>query len=70
MTSFAGAIMTILITIVTIVYAQTRFQVMMNFEDTRFQETEDYRTDLAEVFKQSDTGLNIAVTVRRRGGKR
>ena len=36
---------------------------MMNFEDTRFQETENYRTDLAEVFKQSDTNFNIAATI-------
>ena len=50
-TSCAGAIMTILITVVTLVYAQTRLQVMIDFQDTKFQETEDYRTDLSEVFK-------------------
>ena len=38
---------------------------MINFEDTRFQETEDYRTDLTEVFKQSDNNFNIAVTIKK-----
>ena len=38
---------------------------MINFEDTRFQETEEYRTDMAEVFSQSDTNFNIAVTIRK-----
>ena len=37
---------------------------MVDFEDTRFQETEIFRTDLAEVFKQSDTNFNIAVTIK------
>ena len=50
-TSCAGAIMTMLITVVTLVYAQARFQVMVDYQDTRFQETTDYRTDLTEVFK-------------------
>ena len=63
-TSCAGAIMTILITVVTLVYAQTRLQVMIDFQDTRFQETEDYRTDLSEVFKQSDTNFNFAIGIR------
>ena len=53
--------MTILITIVTKFYAILK--VMINFEGTRFQETEDYRTDMAEVFKQSETNFNIALTI-------
>ena len=34
--SCAGAIMTILITVVSLVYAWTRFEVMLNYSDTRF----------------------------------
>ena len=34
--SYAGAIMTILITIISLVYAWTRFEVMLNYSDTRF----------------------------------
>ena len=37
---------------------------MINFEDTRFQATEDFRTDMIEVFKQSDTNFNIALTIK------
>ena len=34
--SYAGAIMTILITVVSLVYAWTRFEVMLSHGDTRF----------------------------------
>ena len=46
-TSFAGAMMTIFVTVVSLVYAWTRFEVMLNYADTRFQVTEDYREDLS-----------------------
>ena len=49
-TSCVGALMTILITVVTIVYAWTRFDVMINFQDTSFMETEDIMKDTSEVF--------------------
>ena len=34
--SCAGAIMTVFVTIVSLVYAWTRFDVMLNYADTRF----------------------------------
>ena len=37
---------------------------MVNFEDTRYQQTQDYRNDLSEVYSQTDTNFNVAVTVR------
>ena len=55
--------MTILISVTTLAYAVTRFDIMINYGDTRFQETEDYRADLNEVFTYSDTNFNIAVSM-------
>ena len=37
---------------------------MVNFEDTRYQQTNDHRTDLTEVYRQTDTNFNVAVTVK------
>ena len=41
--SCAGAIMTAFVTVVSLVYAWTRFDVMLNYADTTFQVTEDFR---------------------------
>ena len=35
-TSWAGALMTIFVTVASVVYAWTRFGVMLNYADTRF----------------------------------
>ena len=54
--------MSLLIAVVTITYAWTRFGVLLEFGDTTFQEKEDYRGSAieTEVFSQADTNFNIA----------
>ena len=47
----------------TILISVTRFEIMINYGDTRFQETEAYRADLNEVFTYADTNFNIAVSM-------
>ena len=60
--SCLGATMSLLIALVTITYAWTRFGVLLEFGDTKFQEKEDYRGSAieTEVFSQADTNFNIA----------
>ena len=43
--SCIGATMSIMVTFVTIAYAWTRFNILLQFGDTRYQETESYRED-------------------------
>ena len=43
--SCIGATMSILVTFVTLAYAWTRFNILVQFEDTRFQETTTFRED-------------------------
>ena len=54
--------MSLLIAVVTITYAWTRFGVLLEFGDTKFQDSEDYRGSAieTEVFSQADTNFNIA----------
>ena len=60
--SCMGATMSLLVAFVTIAYAWTRLNVLIEFGDTRFQEKEDYRGSAieTEVFSHSDTNFNIA----------
>ena len=60
--SCMGATMSLLVAFVTIAYAWTRFSVLLEFGDTKFQDREDYRGSAieTEVFSQSDTNFNIA----------
>ena len=62
MNSCMGATMSLLVTFVTIAYAWTRFNVLIDFGDTKFQDREDYRGSAieTEVFNQADTNFNIA----------
>lgn len=59
--SFIGATITVLVTFLTIAYAWMRLKVLIDFGDTRFQETEDYRDDMTEEFAQSATLFNLAI---------
>ena len=60
--SCMGATMSLIVAFVTLAYAWTRANVLVEFGDTRFQEREDYRGSAidTEVFRQSDTKFNIA----------
>ena len=60
--SCMGATMSLLVAVVTITYAWTRFGVLLEFGDTKFQDSEDYRGSAieTEVFSQADTNFNIA----------
>ena len=60
--SCMGATMSLLVAFVTIAYAWTRFSVLLEFGDTKFQDSEDYRGSAieTEVFTQSDTNFNVA----------
>ena len=62
--------MTILISVTTLAYAVTRFEIMISYGDTRFQETEAYRADLNEVFTYADTNFNIAVSMSEKSGSK
>ena len=65
-TSCLGATISILVTILTFAYAWTRFDILMQFGDTKHQETLDYREDYDnEMFDQSDTNFNIALGMRK-----
>ena len=60
-TSCVGATVSILVAFVTIAYAWTRFDVLMKFGDTTYQDTLDYRDDIeSEVYDQADTNFMIA----------
>ena len=65
--SCMGATMSLLVAFVTIAYAWTKFGVLVEFGDTTYQETEDYRGSAigTEVFSQSDTNFNIAFGLER-----
>ena len=56
--------MTILITVVVLMYAWQRFEVLRNFDDTTHQEIVETLSDPFEVFNQTDTQFNIAVGIK------
>ena len=63
--SCVGATMSILVTFVTIAYAWTRLDVLLQFGDTRYQETLTYREGQdSEIFHQNVTNFNIAFGIR------
>ena len=60
-----GATMSIFVAFLTIAYAWIRIDILLQFGDTRYQETVETREDLdTEFFNQSDTGFNIAFALR------
>ena len=67
--SCMGASMSLLVAVVTITYAWTRFGVLLEFGDTKFQDRKDYCGSAieTEVFSQSDTNFNIAFGLRNLG---
>ena len=56
--------MTILITVVVLMYAWQRFEVLRNFDDTTHQEIVETLSDPFEVFNQTDTQFNIAIGIK------
>ena len=64
-TSCLGATLSLLVTVITIAYAWTRLNVLLEFGDTTFQETNNYRGSTLEsdVYRQSDTNFNIAFSM-------
>ena len=57
--------MSILVAFLTIAYAWIRIDILLQFGDTRYQETVETREDLdTEFFNQSDTSFNIAFALR------
>ena len=66
MTSCMGATLSLLITFVTIAYAWTRFNLLLEFGDTTFQETQNLRGghSESEVYGQADTNFNVAFAIR------
>ena len=64
--SCMGATLSLLVAFVTIAYAWTRFSVLIEFGDTKFQDRKDYRGSAiaTEVFSQSDTNFNVAFGLR------
>ena len=63
-TSYPGALLTILIITVVSIYAWKRMVVLKEFDDTVYQETIENLQDPQEIFKQSDTHFNIAIGVK------
>ena len=61
-TSCMGATLSFVVVFLTIAYAWTRFNVLLKFGDTTFQETLDYRGSAikSEVYAQSDTNFHLA----------
>ena len=60
-TSYMGATMSILVAYITIAYAWTRFNILLKFGDTTYQETLDFRDNIdSEVYSQADTNFMIA----------
>ena len=59
--SYIGAFFSVALICLTLVYAFTKWQVMLNFEDTNHQETIDYLDDIKnEVYRNEDTKFNFA----------
>ena len=68
--SCMGATMSLLVAFLTLAYAWTRFEILLSFGDTRYQETTSYREDLEnEYFEQKDTNFNLAFGLMSHNGE-
>ena len=65
MTSYLGACLSIMISIVTLFYAQSRFGTMLKYGDTIYQSVQEPGVITNQVFQQKDTNFNMAFGIHR-----
>lgn len=61
--SYAGAMLSLLITALTFFYAVGRFETMLQYGDTVYQQTTEKNVMLDQTLLQKDTNFNVAFQV-------
>ena len=58
--SYRGAIVSIFISVITLLFAYSRFTIMLEFDDTNHQTVTQLNENNGEMFNQTDSNFNIA----------
>ena len=61
--SYFGALASLFIIVITLVYTESRFMILTKYGDTSYQTVSEQREDQLEWFNQTTTGFNLAVGV-------
>ncbi len=66
--SYLGALLSIVITVLTLFYAISRFETLHNFGDTSYQYVYETNVFTDEIFEQSETNFNMAFAIQKING--
>ena len=63
--SYLGALLSIMITTLTLFYATSRFDTLKNYGDTTYQYVKETNVVTDEIFYQSETNFNMAFGIQK-----